>query len=1005
MKEKHKRWLAQKSLSDTTGTTPVQTTERAQEVVDPVDDPGVGLLAFSADHAASTNLAADPEGSFPIVGIGASAGGFSAFKTLLQHLPDDTGMAFILIQHLDPNYQSILPDLLEKQTKLPVVAAQDNQQVRPNRVYVIPPNHGLGIYHRTLQWLPRDIEQPHTIDTFFKLLATDLNHLGIGVLLSGMGSDGTSGLQEINAKGGVTFAQNEATAECFAMPGNAIAAGVVDYVLSPREIAMELVQIARRPGSLRRPDRDVRVADDPGEHLAKIFMLLRAKSGNDFSCYKQNMVLRRIKRRMAVNRLERIKDYLRLLRSSPSEVDALFDDLLINVTGFFRDADSFIVLKQLVYPSLDDARNAKAGFRVWVPGCSSGEEAYSLAISLLDYLGQQGSQPKIQIFATDIDRKVIDIARSGLYPERIAKEMSPEKLRRYFIKTSKGYQVVKPIRDMCVFAVQNVIKDPPFSRLNLICCRNLLIYLDSGAQKRLCHLFHYALLPEGFLMLGTSESVGEAIDLFKPLNTKYRLYAKNPLSSRFLYDFSVENSTDMELPKTPVDMTGPAKNLREQLCANLLAEYAAAAIVIDEKMDILHFDGTMGRYINPSPGGASLNLVKLISADLATELCSLVRAALKTAGRQQRNRIHYQRQGLRGIVNLKVIPLGSVKESFCRILVLFEDVSETEEQGADSASPFDSQRTTERDQIIDLERELISTREYMKTAMEDQETINEELKSANEEIQSTNEELQSANEELETAKEELQSTNEELATVNDELEHRNHELLLANSDLTNLLSNVNLPILMLGQDLTIRQFTPQAKQLFNLIDGDVGRPISNIKPNIEIPNLEFLVLDVVNNLATKEIRLKDNREIGYVLRIHPYKTLDNRIEGALLAFFENDSKDAQRLAAVVKDANEAILVQDFDGKIIAWNPAASRAYGYSEAEALTMNIAKLIPANGLKSQQGLINSLREGAIVEPYRTSRLHKEGALVAILLSATVLVNKQGTPYAIASTERLLT
>ncbi len=945
-----------------------------------------------------------PKTAFPIVGIGASAGGFGAFKELLKHLPEDTGMGFVFVQHLDPKHESMLPDLLKGLTKMPVLIAEDGQSVVPDHVYVIPPNHGLGIFHGRLKLLPYIVagEQPQVINRFLQLLADDLQHLSIGVILSGMGSDGTLGLEAIQANGGLTLAQNQETAECYSMPGSAIAAGVVDGIMAPAEIAAELGRIARSSYLLHKRAGNDQLSENSQELLTAIFLLLRARTGNDFSHYKKNTLLRRIRRRMMVHKLDQLKDYLCLLQAEPNEVEALFDDLLINVTEFFRERDTFEALKTYVFPPLRDERNLGGVFRIWVPACSTGEEAYSLAITILEFLSDRAVVPQVQIFATDIDEKAIEVARSGIYSERIINEVTPAQLKRHFIKTPGGYQIHKSIRDMCVFAVQNITKDPPFSRLNLICCRNLLIYLDAFLQKRLCQMFHYALLPQGFLMLGSSESIGDNIELFKPLDTKSRLYAKKSAATRTVYDFSLDRLTDIILPPA-VAQDGDAKpSLQELMCRSLLAEYAPAAVVINDRMEILHFEGTTGPYINPLAGSASLSLVKLVSAELAIELRALVRAA-KSGERQQHNQVQYRRNGTKGLVNLKVIPLEMAEGEDRQLLVLFEECSLADPVRLAVPTETTSDASGLQKQVLELERELEATRGHMKTVIEDQETTNEELKSANEEIQSTNEELQSTNEELETAKEELQSTNEELATVNDELEHRNQELSRANSDLVNLLSNVNLPILMLGQDMTIRQFTPQAKQLFNLIDADLGRPIGNINANIEIPDLEMIVLDVVNNMVTREMRLQDNQGTWHLLRIRPYKTIDNRIEGALLAFFDATMKDQQRLAAVVHDATDAITMQDLDGRILAWNPAASRIYGYDEVEALAMNISKLVPSEHIQRHRGVIRGLWEGSVIKPYRTGRIRKDGSTVEVLLSATALINDLGQVYAIATTEQV--
>ncbi len=656
--------------------------------------------------------------------------------------------------------------------------------------------------------------------------------------------------------------------------------------------------------------------------------------------------------------------------------------------------------------------------RIWVPGCSTGQEAYSIAIAILEQADLLNSQPHIQIFATDIDERSIEKARSGIYPGNITKEVSKGRLNRHFVKVANGYQISNTIRDMCVFAVQNVIKDPPFSNLDLICCRNLMIYLGGELQKKVFQIFNYALKPRGFMMLGTSESIGKHADLFALVDRKSKLYTKKSIPSRIEYEFNPrvfrpDAITPMNQDK---EQRAPMMNLQQEADLLVLDKYGPAGVVINQDMDIICFRGKTGPYFNPTPGVASLNLMKLVHHELSMELRAAVHKVRKDKTTVRKDNVYYLRNGDRNMVNIIVIPMCRNTVDAPSMLVLFEEtVLPTNLPEPEIGKDTIQQTSTNVDQIKALEQELASTREYMQSIIEEHEGANEELKSANEEIQSTNEELQSTNEELETAKEELQSTNEELATVNEELEIRNIDLGSANNDLTNLLASINLPILILGLDLKIRQFTPQAEQLFNLIGTDLGRPISDIKPNIEIPDLETMLLEVTDTMTTKNIELKDKTGHWYSVRMRPYKTMDKRIAGTVLTFVDIDNlKDVERLqstldqerrlATIVRDSNDAITVQDFAGNIMAWNQSAARLYGYSEEQALKMSMDLMIPEEQRNDYLKMMTALRKGELVASFETQRISRDGSKKMIWLTATALINEQRQPYAIATTEREL-
>lgn len=924
-------------------------------------------------------------------------------------------MAFVVVQHLDPKHASLMAELIGRVTRMPVIEATDEVTVQPNHVYVIPPNRNLAILHHRLQLMPRsdDRSDYKPIDYFLQSLAKDLGSQAIGVILSGSGTDGTLGIKAIKAEGGITFSQDEESAEYDGMPHSAISAGYVDFVLRPVELARELMRIGRHPYISAGPA--VVMADvlpEVQQHLSKIFVLLRARTGNDFTYYKHTTIKRRIKRRMMLHKIDRLSDYVKLLNERPAEVEALFQDILINVTGFFRDPEVFEALVERVYPKLFKERRAADPVRIWVCGCSTGEEAYSLAMTLIEHLGEHVNGLTVQIFATDIDEHAISMAREGIYPEGIAGDVSARRLKRFFTRTASGYRVNKSVRDMCVFAVQNVVKDPPFSRLDLVCCRNLLIYLESVLQKRALQIFHFALKPSGYLLLGSSETTGSYAELFSLIDKKNKIYSKKSLPARIPHE--VAAVTDIGYAdvtaKTETSGTAPAFDIQHESERVLLAEYGPPGVVINEAMEVQHFRGQTGPYLAPTPGAASLNLLKLAHSELTMPLRSLIHLAIKSKGPVRKDGVQLGANGSGRVIDIQVLPLRDPSSGERYFLVLFEPASpRVPASGKRGRKP-----SKEDPRVEDLRRELRTTREYMQAIIEDQEATNEELRSANEEILSSNEELQSTNEELETAKEELQSTNEELATVNDELENRNTELAQVNNDLTNLLSSVNIPIVMLGQDLRIRHFTPAAEKLLNFIGTDVGRPISDIKPNIEGADLETMVLDVIDSVTPKTVEVQDRGGRWHSLSIRPYKTHDNRIQGAVLAFIDVDESnigerlrealgsEERRLAAIVRDSNDAIVVFELDGRIRAWNPAASRLYGYTEEEACQMNVRAVVPAEARATLDEVIERVRSQRSVLPVETVRVTKDGSQVRIYQVASAIMNDAGKPVAIASTEK---
>jgi two-component system, chemotaxis family, CheB/CheR fusion protein len=837
------------------------------------------------------------EAPFPIVGIAASAGGLDAFTRLLSHLPTDTGMAFVLIQHLSPNHESLLTEILARATPLPVREVRNGMTVEPNHVYVIPPNTKMILSEGTLQLSPREkvFGKYMPGDAFFASLAADRGHKAIAVVLSGADGDGSLGLKAIKAFGGVTFAQCEDTAKFDSMPNTAVATGNVDFVLPPEKIAEELANLSRNP-LLAHPQPTVppNVSPETGNALGEIFTLLRSTTGVDFSLYKPTTLDRRIQRRMLLYQLERLEDYAAYLQAHPAEVKALYEEILIHVTSFFRDPDAFERLKAQVFPTITQQKSAEFPIRIWVAGCSTGEEVYSIAICLLEFLADKVTQPPIQIFATDISEQAIDKARAGIYQENQMVDVSTERRRRFFHATEGGgYQISKAVRELCVFARQNLSSDPPFSNLDLITCRNVLIYLGDSLQKRIVPIFHYSLNPTGLLMLGTSENVGQASNLFALVDKKYRIYAKQLTATRPTFSFAPSSYPTIRVDAQP-SILAPSEEFDlpkkvDQLIAN---HYAPVGAVIDDKMQVLQLRGNSDRYLRLAPGAANLNLFNLVREGLLVEL----RAAIYQAQRQEipviKTELYLEENDQTRVVKLQVIPFKVPTTEERRFLVLFEDtIAPSSISSINPERPqgeLEQENARLRQELAAATQERVATQEYLQAVIQEQEHTNQDLKVANEEILSSNEELQSTNEELETAKEEIQATNEELNTTNEELRSRNLELHQVNNDLTNLLATINIPILMLTQDLRIRRFTPMAQRLFNFIPGDAGRPLSDIRANLNIPDLEPLLLEVLETLGVKELEVQTQGGHWYTLRIRPYRTTENQIDGVVLVLLDTD---------------------------------------------------------------------------------------------------------------------
>jgi len=973
-----------------------------------------------------------PAEYFPIVGIGASAGGLAAFEAFFSGMPTDPGMAFVLVQHLAPDHESLLADLIKRYTRLQVFEVRDGMVVKPNCVYILPPGYDIAFLNGTLQLLdpsaPRGLRLP--IDFFFRSLAQDQGERAIGIVLSGTGSDGTQGVRAIKAEGGMVIAQRPESTEFDSMPRSALATGIVDYELLPADMPAQLIAYAAH--AFGKPPRAATLVPPLTENaLQKIFILLRSQTGHDFSQYKTSTIHRRVERRMAVLQLDAIGDYIKHLQQKPMELEALLRDLLIGVTNFFRDPEAFKKLEEQVIPKVLTGKPAGKAIRVWSIGCSTGEEAYSIAILLQEGMAALKQSYNVQIFASDIDRQAIATARAGLYPASIAADLSPERLARFFSMEHDGssYRIHKSIRDMVVFSEHNVIKDPPFSKLDIISCRNVMIYMDRDLQKKLMPLFHYALNPDGLLFLGSSETVGEFANLFATLDRKLKLYHRKK-------DAHGGQRTAWSLfapPVTAMDSTLPVVDSKRDAAGKLspreltelifLQQLALTGALVNSKGDILYLHGRPGMYLEPATGEVCVyNILKMAREGLRQELTIALHNAAVEKKVVHCKGLRVKTNGDFAKVNLTIHPIlaGSTATPEAPLyLVIFEEVAPCDAKQTkpvDELGANDSSATLSANvRIAALRQELRAKEEYLQSANEELETSNEELKSTNEEMQSVNEELQSTNEELETSKEELQSINEELATVNAELQTKVTDLSQANNDMNNLLAGTGIATVFVDHGLRILRFTPSATRIINLIQSDVGRPVGHTVSNLV--GYDRLVEDVqavLNTLVAREVEVQTSAGQWYTMRILPYRTLDNMIEGAVLTFVDITAmKEMQetlrktnalnRLAVVVRDAHDGMTVQDLEGRILAWNPAAERMYHWSESEALSMNIRDLIPEALREESLKKIAQLSRTGSLKPYRTQRIAKEGFIVEIWMTASSLVNDDGEMYAIATTERV--
>lgn len=876
----------------------------------------------------------------PIVGLGASAGGLDALRQLFAHLPVEIGMSFVVVQHLDPDRPSMLASVLEGVTRLRVVEAANGMPVEPNRVHVIPSGSDLSIQHGVLTLIPRQrtgkLHLP--IDAFFRSLAQDQGARAIGVVLSGSGSDGTEGLRAIKAEGGIAIAQEPDSAQFRSMPESAIAAGVVDFRGTPEAIAGELAHLSRHPyvaaPSLVDGERQEPRPDEEGS-LAALFALLRQQAGIDFGGYKRTTVLRRIQRRMALRHVGTLGDYANTLAADPVEARALAREMLIHVTSFFRDPDAFVALEEHVFRELVRRKERGDSIRIWVPGCSTGEEAYALVICLLESLDAQAGDFSIKLFGTDLSDEVIEAARLGVYSESAVADVSPERLSRFFERVEGGYRIGKRVRDACVFVKHDLTVDPPFAKLDLISCRNVLIYFDAELQRRVIPMLHYCLNKQGYLFLGQSETITGFRDLFAPVDKEHRIFVKTGDSPRLIHPPPISREAEVKPSAgAPLERRHAAREAQRQADHLLLARYAPPGVVVNDRLEIIQFRGRTGAYLEPPPGQPQANLLRMAREGLAAHLHEAIERARAQSATVRKEDLRVRVGPETRVVHLEVVPLAAVPDSAERyFLVLFEEApahaTRLERDPVRLVEPQQpmAEVAAESDR---LEAELVATKDYLQSIVSEHQTTVDELAATNEELVAANEELQSANEELQSAKEELQSTNEELSTVNDQLRNRNHELDQVASDLVNVLSSVEIPVIIVDLEHRVRRFTPTVRDIASFIPEDVGRPIDDLKLKVRVDDLTHKIEEVIDALSPKEWEVQDQDGRWFRMQIRPYRTTDNRLDGAVLSFVDVDAlkhaieeaegaRDYAR--SIVETVTAALVVLDSGLRVVSANEA------------------------------------------------------------------------------------
>ncbi|MDD4969329.1 MAG: chemotaxis protein CheB [Paludibacter sp.] len=907
---------------------------------------------------------------FPIVCVGASAGGLEALEQFLGNVPENSGMGYIVIQHLDPTQKGMLPELLQRITRMEVVQVEDRMPVMPNRVYVIPPNKSMSILKGTLHLFDpvetRGLRLP--IDFFLRSLAEDLKELAVGVILSGMGSDGSIGCRSLKEKNGIVMVQEPTNAKFDSMPRNVIDSVLVDIVAPANELPVKLQEFMKNI-PLVKFNMEVEIKDQSS--LEKIIILLRNHTGNDFSLYKKNTVYRRIERRMSVHNIEKISNYVTFLQENLKEVDILFKELLIGVTNFFRDSAVWENMANVIIPAIISKQQEGAILRAWVAGCSTGEEAYSLAIvfkEAVERIVPHGGY-SLQIFATDLDNEAIETARKGLFPLNIAADVSPKRLSRFFVSSEDGYRINAEIREMVVFAKHNIILHPPFTKVDILTCRNLLIYMDAELQKKLFGLFYYSLNNEGYMVLGSAESLGSQSHFFETIDNKLKIFQRSHLSlSPVLIDFPSSFARNKQTTIENQKPLTPPQNIQTLANELLLQHFSPPGVLVNDKGDIIYISGRTGKYLEPAVGKANMNIFAMLRDGLRNEFPSAFRQALsKKEPVIMRNIMVGTNGGTQLIrVNIQWLDKPLALKGMVMIIFIDEPISSAHKEILEK-----SDKNLSVFLQTELEKELQIAREDTQNTLEEMQTSQEELKSTNEELQSTNEELQSTNEELTTSKEEMQSLNEELQTVNAELQSKIDDFTRVNNDMKNLLNSTDIATLFLDKDLNIRRYTDQATKIFKLIKSDIGRPFTDQASDLIYPDLANDAREVLRTLVfvKKQIETKDGR--WFSTRIMPYRTFDDRIDGLVITFFnitdlkqlEEELHDKEQVNQMILNISSDVIIKvSNEWKILEFNPSAERFFGKNYKETVAKNFIQLfVPDNEQKKTENDLNRLmKEG---------------------------------------------
>lgn len=946
---------------------------------------------------------------FPIIGIGASAGGLEALEQLLGNVPVDSGMAYVVIQHLDPTQKGMLPELLQRICKMEVLLAEDRMKVQPNCVYVIPPNKSMSILKGALYLFePTEVRGMRLpIDFFLRSLADDQTEHAVGIILSGMGSDGSIGIGTIKEKNGIVVVQEPETAKFDSMPRSAINSGFADIIASPQEIYLKLTEFINHVPTV---ELDPNAGEVSKSALDRIIILLRTHTGNDFSLYKKNTVYRRIERRMSVHKINEINSYVRFLQDNPKEVHILFKELMIGVTSFFRDPLVWDKLKEKIIPKIIDKHQTGKAVRAWVPGCSTGEEAYSLTIAfkeVIERINPHGGLT-LQIFATDLDNDAIETARKGVFPINIEADVSPKRLSRFFIKIDDRYRINTEIRESIVFAQHNIIMHPPFTNIDIISCRNLLIYLDSALQEKLLGLFFYSLNPDGILLLGNSETLGSQSHLFTPQNSSLKIHKRiNSIQNPALFDFPSSFSRSKMTSNENIVMDKPIANIQTLAEQLLLHQFSPAGVLVNENGDILYISGRTGKYLEPAVGKANFNIFAMLRQGLQNDFAIAFRKVITKKETETLQNVKIGTNGSTITVNVNIHWISKPEALLGKILIVFTDVAKT----VDSKTPaYKGKQANTSIREKELEEALQRSREEVQNILEEMQTSQEELKSANEELQSTNEELQSTNEELTTSKEEMQSLNEELQTVNAELQSKVNDYSRVNNDMKNLLNSTDIATLFLDKDLNIRRYTSQATKIFKLIKSDIGRPFTDQTSQLIYPDLSEDAFEVLRTLifTEKQIPTKDGR--WFSTRIMPYRTYDDRIDGLVITFIdtsdlkqseENLNEASHMLRVLLNSTSDVIVKLSTDWEILEFSSAAATFFAKKHDEVINQNFTELfVPKPLRRTTEQQLNQLLKKIKTNKVEMTVLGAKSHEIEVEWDVNVIFNNQRLPTGVILT-----